>query len=161
MKKNTLTLSILILAASAHAQWRPIVPSFPGANNPIVLLPKTLPSPFTGPYTGMTIQLPARSIAPALDLPAISLPAPVTIVGIHINTGRENVVNPTRRIVSVVNAQFGERKEAPRAQAEQDAEKKRLERLFDGDASSDSQPLVRPENRIDLPESELERELGL
>ncbi|HAZ07087.1 MAG TPA: hypothetical protein DCZ01_00885 [Elusimicrobia bacterium] len=152
-----MTLSILLLAASAHAQLRPIVPSFPGANNPVVLLPKTLPSPFTG----MTIQLPARSIAPALDLPAISLPTPAAIIRIHIRADRENVVNPIRRIVSVVNAQFDERKEAPRAQAEQDAEKDRLDHLFDGDASPNSQPPARSGHRVNLPELELERELGL
>lgn len=160
MIKNTLTLSILLLAASAHAHLRQVVPSSPGANNPVVLLPTILPSPISGPYTGMTIQLPARGIVPALNLPAISLPAPLTIVGIHINTGRENVVNPTRRIVSVVNARLGERKE-PLSQAEQDSEKDRLDRLFDGDASPDGQSPARSSHRIDLPERELERELGL
>ena len=116
---HTLTLSILLLAGSANAQYRPIALPFPGANNPVISLPKSLPSPLSGPLAGTPISLPTPTI-------------------------------------SVQFAESAGRKEEPKKAVDQDAEKDRLDHIFDGE-----QAPQRPGRRINIPEREMEEELGL
>ena len=142
---HTLTLSILLLAGSANAQYRPIALPFPGANNPVISLPKSLPSPLSGPLAGTPISLPTPTITPSL--PAAAIPS-ATIPAV-----------PARRVLPTISVQFAEsagRKEEPKKAVDQDAEKDRLDHIFDGE-----QAPQRPGRRINIPEREMEEELGL
>lgn len=157
--KTTLTLSILLLAGSANAQYRPIVPSFPGANNPIISLPKSMPSPLSGPLAGTLIQLPTPTVAPSLSLSAVSLPV-AAIPAAPITARRENVANPMNRVLPTITVRFGEtaqRQDQPKDSIQQDKQKDDLDHLFDGEAF----PTHRPGRRINIPEREMEQELGL
>ena len=136
-----LTLSILLVSSAASAQLAPIVPSFPGASNPIVILPKSLPNPLSGPYAGTPVRLPSPSVVPAL--PAVAAPAAVRPVA-----------------PAAASAAPAERSEEPETKDGQDAQKGRLDRLFDGGARPVRTPAASG-RRIDIPERELERELGL
>ena len=137
--KNTLTLSLLLLAGSANAQYRAIVPAFPCANNPVISLPKNMPSPLSGPLSGMSIQLPAPTPTPSLSLAAAALPAAAV---------------PAAPI-TVRLAETAERKDEPKNAIEQNDEKDELDRIFDGELPT------RPGRRINIPEREMEQELGL
>lgn len=158
--KNTLALSILLLAGSANAQYRPIVPTFPGAGNPIISLPKNLPSPLSGPLIGTPISLPMPTLTPSLSpasvsLPAVAIPTPVA----PITARRENVANPMNRVVPTITVRFAEtaeRKDEPKNAIEQNEQKDDLDGLFDGHL-----PAHRPGRRINIPEREMEQELGL
>lgn len=153
--KNTLTLSLILLAGSANAQYRPIAPSsFPGANNPVISLPKNLPSPFSGTL----IRLPTPAVTPSLILTGISLPA-AAIPAAPITARRENVANPMNNVLPTINIRFSEvaeRRDAPKSSAERSSEKDELDRIFDGEL-----PGHRPARRINIPEREMEQELGL
>ena len=149
---HTLTLSILLLAGSANAQYRPIALPFPGANNPVISLPKSLPSPLSGPLAGTPISLPTPTITPSLSLAAVALPAAA------IPSATIPAV-PARRVLPTISVQFAEsagRKEEPKKAVDQDAEKDRLDHIFDGE-----QAPQRPGRRINIPEREMEEELGL
>jgi len=157
--KNTLTLSILLLAGSANAQYRPIVPSFPGANNPIISLPKSMPSPLSGPLSGMSIQLPTPTLTPSITLAAVALPA-AAIPAAPITARRENVANPMNQVLPTITvrlAERAERRDEPKDALDQKNEKDSLDNLFDGDDF----PPHRPGRRINIPEREMEQELGL
>lgn len=155
--KNTLTLSLILLAGSANAQYRAIVPTFPGANNPVISLPKNMPSPLSGPLSGMSIQLPTPTLTPSLSLAAVALPV-AAIPAAPITARRENVANPMNRVVPTISVRFGEtaeRKGEPKNAVEQNDEKDELDRIFDGELPT------RPGRRINIPEREMEQELGL
>lgn len=154
--KNALTVSILLLAASAHAQYRPIAPSFPGANNPIINIPKSLPSPLSGPLSGTRIQLPMPTVTPSLQLSAISLPV-IAIPAAPITARRENVTNPMSRVLPTITIQLAANKTEPKNAVEQADEKNDLDQIFDGETL----PAHRPGRRINIPEREMEQELGL
>ncbi len=180
MKRFPIVIAVALpafLAAASFAQIVPVRVSVPV--NPVAGLPKLLPSPLSGPLTGMGISLPSpvptlapspallsAAVAPA-PIPARSLPAvlPTRAPGLPVpaNPSHENVNNPLRKIMPGVVVRFADN--APKGEkAAPGGKNEALDELFDGDG----QPLkpgmnrgaISHERRISLPEDDLMKELG-
>jgi hypothetical protein len=189
MKLNTL-LPIVLAALSAVPASAQIV-SMSVPVNPIYGLPKSLPSPLSGPLTGMGISLPTRigvmptiSFAGAMAAPVATPAAPLIAIaarpvayapqrladlpGVQVVATRENRANPFRALLPDGVARFDGAAPAPSAKGSQ-SEQDRLDQIFDGEGQPAERPTVelprrapvKPSRRHSLPEWDLENELGL
>lgn len=172
----------LILTALCAAVASAQVVGIHAPANPVMGLPKLLPSPLSGPLSGMGISLPAPMALPAVGFaaaPAAALvatvPAPVApavrlapMPAVTLVASRENRANPFRALLPDGVARFDG---AAPAKAGDDArtEEERLNRIFDGEDQPAERPTVElprrapvtPSRRHSLPEWDLENELGL
>lgn len=172
----------LLLAAAASAQIVPVRAFAASLNpvapmNPVAGLPMSLPSPMTGPLTGLGIEFPTPTlplIAPAPKLlpgPATSVPFVLPSRGVvvpmaAITEEHEIVINPVRRATPGVTLRLAEKsavKPAPNAKKGDQTVKNGLDHLFDGsaDATDSNREPVSSDRHISFPERDLERELGL
>jgi hypothetical protein len=158
------------LSGSAFAQVVPLIPS--GRINPIIGLPKSLPSPLTGPYSGAITNLPTVAI------PQIALPTALPVLPV---SAKIELVSPTAIVAmipasatlpgpltKVTIARFSAAAEGTPTKpvkpetAAQKAEK--LDELFDGKGKLPKNELPespRPGRHISLPESDLLDEIGI
>ncbi|MBI3566274.1 MAG: hypothetical protein HY079_13845, partial [Elusimicrobia bacterium] len=152
-----LPFSLILTALCAAAASAQVVGIHAPAN-PVMGLPKLLPSPLSGPLMGVGISLPAPMALPAVSLaaaPAAAIPAaalvatvPTPIVAaqrlapmpaVSVVAARENRANPFRAVLPDGVARFDG---AAPAKTGDDArsEEERLNRIFDGE----DQPAERP-----------------
>lgn len=171
-----------LCAAAASAQ----VVGIHAPANPVMGLPKLLPSPLSGPLAGVGISLPAPMAMPAVSLAAApaAAPAPVAAIvavlpapaalpmrapalpAVTVNAARENRANPFRAVLPDGVARFD-----PAAKSDKGAgsDEERLNQIFDGEDQPAERPTVElprrapvtPSRRHSLPEWDLENELGL
>jgi len=154
MKKTLAILSLALLAGAASAQMTPILPG--GRSNPIASLPKILPNPLTGPYAGLPMNLPRPSVTPSIQVVlAPPAPAPVFLPAPAIESAPISIKHALPGLVS----RFSALREEPKTKISADEEEDALGRIFDGETPRKSPS--RPGQRINIPESELERDLGL
>lgn len=172
MKPATLILALTFVAASASAQIVPV--RFSAPVNPVMNLPKLLPSPMTGPLAGMDIHLPSLvpTLTPSPALLAAAAPAPVLPVSLPgrrapmalpTSPSRENAINPLRRIMPGVTVRFADRSKDETTAPAPAPVKDSLDQLFDGDGAGvkpGDRGVIGSERRISLPEDDLMRELG-
>lgn len=172
MKLQLKTLSvILLLAGPAAAQVRV---SLPGGSNPYIGAPVHLPAPSISPALGMRIELPAPRLNPGLTvtlaptpsaavaimgvfpvLPLPMIPSRPVIPAIRPSASRENVAHPLAPVLPGLGAQFAA------AEKNDDWKKDLGDGLFDGRFIPSRNPeLVRPSERLTLPETDLEAEIG-
>jgi hypothetical protein len=188
MKRSTLTLTLLLPAICAAAAAAQIVPvRFSAPVSPIAGLPKYLPSPISGPLAGNGISLPSLvpALTPTLKLSAAapllaSLPVapallpsrPGSLPASPADGSRDVVNNPLRRVMPGVTIRFAATAaqsasgSAPSVKATPDEAKGDLDEAFDGSEQPARRPVLRrgpisSERHISLPETDLERELGL
>lgn len=166
MKINTL-LPIVLAALSAVPASAQIV-SMSVPVNPVYGLPKSLPSPLSGPLTGMGISLPTRigvmptisfagamsapTAAPAVRIAALPIAAvPVAYVpdhiekipGVQVTANRENRANPFRALLPDGVARFDGAAPAPAPSAKgSQSEQDRLDQIFDGEGQPAERPTV-------------------
>jgi hypothetical protein len=182
MKLSILTLALAFVAATSSAQIIPVRMTAAPVN-PVMGLPKSLPSPLTGPLAGMEIHLPGLvptlTPSPALiaavapkALPAYELPVALPSRGnkwspAPASPSHENVINPLRRVQPGITVRFGEAvKDSSKGEKTVPAPRKdELDQLFDNDGqgpvkSGINRGPIGNERRISLPEDDLMREMG-
>ncbi len=155
MKRQLIGFLVPVLAVSASAQTLASLP-MPRVM-PFTGVPMNLPNPLTWLHMPLTPAiLPPAVILPRLSLTVATLtPAPAlalaALPAVRM-TAEQELPAAVRRLPPLTRGlatKLGEKEEAERAPV--------LERLFDGRR----EPNPRPEQRFDLPEAELERELGV
>lgn len=159
------------LSGSAFAQVVPMIPS--GRINPIIGLPKSLPSPLIGPYSGAITNLPSVAIpqiALPTALPVLPVAAKITLASptaiIAMIPASATLPSPLRGTVTIANfsaaAEGTPAKAVKPETAAQKAEK--LDELFDGKGKLPKNELPespRSGRHISLPESDLLNEIGI
>jgi hypothetical protein len=143
MKRSILTV-LFSLAASgfASAAVTALPLRMPAPVTPLAILPATMPTPLSGPLSGLGISLPVRRGPEHL---------------IHIPNRRDEVNNPIKRVMPEIAIRFVDGAEQPAGKKED------LDELFDkgSEAGRSERGPVGSSRRVSFPELDLERELGI
>ena len=174
VKKKTLiaAFATALFAGAASAQMTPLLPG--GRGNILIGTPTTLPGFMPSPVISPRIQLPSPALTPttaivlspaaitaALPFPVLPMTLPAAVPAYRVTTQRMIAVAPSALRAARLSAASRNDSTEP--------SRDRLEKLFDGRTTPDQGPAlglpdgpspIRPGRRINLPEQDLEDEIG-